>query len=279
VCNKDFDRRGEAETMKKAFILLISIGLIASAAVACGGYDVIKEIGTRSNVPVSYYFDDDYYADGDFMADFGEFEHTGDDFNIDWGSDMTFDIDDIILPCEDEDCDIDKTRPYYLAKSGTVVNVESRGNVNYVTIEDDGAITVLLVGEDTLFPFSDRIEVGAAVTGWFPANAPAPAIYPPQYMVSVFAAGVPEGVNVRLNLFNTWEDNDNGYFISHDGSFAFGTDENTEVVLEDGIKFIGDEFDGRRIVVIYGASTRSIPEMTVANRLIVLYESITPFRF
>ena len=58
-----------------------------------------------------------------------------------------------------------------------------------------------------------------------------------------------------------------------------GHDENTEVILEDGIEFIGDDFDGRRIVVIYGISTRSIPEMAVASKLIVLYESITPLFF
>ena len=263
--------------MKKALVVLLSVGLIAGTAVACGGTDVENEIGARDIVPVSYVFYDDNDTGGDFMTN-DEFNYTDDDTDIDWGSDITFDIDNIILPGQGEQCYIDATRPFYTAVSGTVVSIEN-GSMTYVTIEDaNGAITVLLIGEDTLFPFSDNIIVGDSVTGWYLTNAPAPAIYPPKLKAAVLAAGMPEGLNIRVNLFKTWEDN-NGYFISHDGSFAFRIDENTEAVLEDGIEFIGDEFDGRRIVVIYGVSTRSIPEMTVASKLIVLYESIVPLPF
>lgn|GEM_PF-3402034 len=273
-------------TMKKAILLLLSVGIISGVAVACGGPDVENENNVDGIVPASDDITDGMYTGGDFTEGNDEFEYkfdnsnTDDDMHIDWGSDITFDDVNIILPGEGDDCNIDMTRPYYIAKNGTVASIETRGAATYVTIEDaDGVITVLLVGEDTLFPFSNRIEVGDIVTGWFPANAPAPAIYPPQYMAAVFAAGVPDGVNVRVNLFETWEGNDDGYYISHDGLFAFRIDENTEVVLEDGVEFIGDEFDGRRIIVIYGVSTRSIPEMTVASKLIVLYENIAPVHF
>jgi len=266
--------------MKKAFLILLAVGLIAGAAVACGGSDVVKEVGAGSFMPVSDVFFDDDYTEGDFMSGNSELNNTDDDSYVDWGSDRTFFDVNIVLPCEGEDCHIDTSRPFYISKSGTVVSVETRGIMTYVTIEDaDGAITVLRVGEDTLFPFSDRVEVGNIVKGWVPANAPAPAIYPPQYMVAVLAAGMPEGMNVKVDLFSKWENSDDGYFISQDGSFAFRIDENTEVILEDGVKFVGNEFDGRRIVVIYGRSTRSIPEMTTATKLIVLYESITPVRF
>jgi hypothetical protein len=265
--------------MKKAVLFLLSVGLIAGAAVACGGTDVEKEVSALGIIPFSFDFYDDDYTEGDFMTGNNEFEFTDEDSFSDWGSDITFDDINIILPCEGEDCHLDTTIPFYRTISGNVISIETRG-MTYVTIEDtDGAITILLVGEDTLFPFSDNITVGGYVTGWYLTNAPAPAIYPPQLKAAVLAAEKPEGVNVRVNLFKTWENNDNGFFISHDGSFAFRTDENTKVILEDGIEFIGDEFDGRRIVVIYGVSTRSIPEIAVASRLIVLYENIMPARF
>jgi len=193
--------------MKKVIILILTIGLIAVTAVACGGTDVENEVGASGIAALTDGFVDGNGADGDSMASYGGFEYTGDDSVIDWGSDITFDIDDIILPDWDEPCYID-------------------------TIE------AILAELD-----------------------------------------LPADMSVKASRFETWEGNDNGYFISQDGSFAFRTDENTEAILEDGIEFIGDEFCGRFIIVIYGASTRSIPEMTVAEKLIVLYENIMPVRF
>ena len=64
--------------------------------------------------------------------------------------------------------------------------------------------------------------------------------------------------------------------ISEDGMFAFKTDENTEIVLANGDDFSGGDIEGRRIAVIYDISTRSIPEMATASKLIVLFEDIMP---
>jgi len=200
-----FERRGEAKTMKKAILLLLSVGLIAGAAVSCGGDDVRKEVRDIDNMSLSDGFYDDDYTEGDFFTN-NNFNNTGDDSDIDWGSDITFDDINIILPDFDEPCYID-------------------------------IIESILATLD-----------------------------------------IPADKGVRADRFTTWEDNADGYFISYDGSFAFRIDENTEIVLEDGVEFIGDEFDGRYIIVIYDVSTRSIPEMTTAIKLIVLYESIIPVR-
>ena len=262
--------------MKKMLLLLLTVGLIAGVAVACGGPGILALPGVEGIVPLPDNLDDDgENTEGDFHAD-GEYTH---DYPYEGeGSDITFNIGDIVLPGEGVDCNIKSTLPYYTMVSGKVVRIET-GYVTYVTIEDaEGFITVLVIGEDTLFPFSGRFEVGDFITGWYQTFAPAPAIYPPQYIAAVIAADKPEDVNVRVKLFKTWEDND-GYFLSRDGSFAFRADENTEVILEDGIEFIGDEFDSRRIVVIYERSARSIPEIAVARKLIVLYESIMPVPF
>jgi hypothetical protein len=215
--------------MKKAILLLLTLGLIAGVAVACGDADTENEDSAGAMVP-SDDITDGMYTGGDFTVDNDEFEYiidnsnTGDDVhidrvfditfdddaNIDQGSDITFDIDNIILhgfiePCYDEE----------LA----------------------------------------RIKA------------------------KFFAEGIPEGINLNLARFNTWENTD--YFISQDGLFAFTIDENTEVILEDGAEFIGNDFDGRRIVVIYidGVSTRITPRMVVASKLIVLYESAVPVRY
>jgi hypothetical protein len=188
--------------MKKAILLLLTLGLIAGLTVACGGSDVDSIRGAEDIASLLYDFDCCDCMGGDFSTDDGLY--------IDRDSDITFDDINIILPNFDEPC----------------------------------------YDEELL-----RIKA------------------------EFFAAGVPEGMIMKAARFNTWEDT--GYFISHDGSFAFKTDENTEVILEDGNEFIGDEFDGRRIVVIYpdGISTRMIPEMVIASKLIVLYESVVPVRY
>jgi hypothetical protein len=217
--------------MKKALLILLSVGLIAGVAVACGGSDVENVMGAGDIAQASDDITDGMYTGGDFTVDNDEFEYIidssttdddsqwhidwgvditlDDDMRIDWGSDIIFDIDNIILHDFDEPC----------------------------------------YEEDLL-----RIK-----SGFFPA-------------------GIPEGMNVKAGRFNTWEGND-GYFISHDGSFAFRIDDDTEVILEDGIDFIGGDLNGRRIMVIYGVSTRNIPEMTTASKLIVLYESVVPVRY
>jgi len=202
-----FERRGEAKTMKKAILLLLSVGLIAGAAVSCGGDDVRKEVRDIDNMSLSDGFYDDDYTEGDFFITNNDLNNTEDDFDIDWGSDITFDDTNIILPDFNDSCHLD--------------------TIGSILAEFD----------------------------------------------------LPAGMNMKADRFELWEGNDDGYFISQDGLFAFRTDENTEVILEDGTEFIGDEFCGRFIIVIYGASTRSIPEMTVATMLIVLYENIVPVFF
>ena len=269
--------------MKKMILLLLTIGLIAGVAVACGGPGITNVTGAGGIAHLAGSFDEGEDPEGDFRSDDdeGEFNRTDDDPHRGEGSDITFDINNIVLPGEGVECDINSSLPYFTMVRGNVVSIET-GYVTYVTIKDaEGFTTVLVVGENTLFPFSGTFEVGNNITGWYQTFAPAPSIYPPQYIAAVLAAGIPEGINVRVDRFKSWGDDDNDYFISNDGSFAFRIDENTEVILEDGVEFIGNEFDGRRIVVMYphGISTRIIPEMKVASKLIVLYESIIPMFF
>jgi len=169
--------------------------------------------------------------------------------------------------------------PYYLSVSGTVVSVdEFEGGVAQqdgwfrVGIEDeDGNPTMLIINDRTYFPFDDEAEVGDDVIGFYQADMPAPMIFPPQYNAAVLVSGMPEGQNVKVDRFSSWDDNDEDYLIGRGGMFAFRVDESTEIITADGLEYDG-AIEGRRLVVIYGISTRSIPELATATTVIALFE-------
>ena len=173
--------------------------------------------------------------------------------------------------------------PYYLSVSGTVVSAQEfdEGNPDYngwirVEIEDaDGNPAALTITDRTYFPFESGIAVGDVVTGYFLADAPVPAIWPPQYTAAVLVNGMPEGLNIKADRFFAWEDGSEGMLLSRDNMFAFTVNEDTEIIVANGDEYDG-EIEGRRLVVIYGASTRSIPEQATAIKVIALYEDAVP---
>jgi len=247
--------------MKRTLLLLLSVGLLAGVAVACGGPDVpddIEPAGEVGIVPLPDYIE----PDNELLS-------------VDDGSDGLGDTEDIILPDVGGGNNFETTIAAYFSVSGEIISIETVSDVTYIKIIDqDGNEAVLIPSEDIVFPFSDSFEVGDVITGWYLTNAPIAMIWPPQYTVSVIVAGAPDDVNIKVDLFHNWEDHDDDYFLSQSGDFAFNIDENTEIVLEDGIEFEGDNLNNRRMVVIYSISTRSIPELTTASRLIVFYEGI-----
>jgi len=172
----------------------------------------------------------------------------------------------------DDSADSQKAMSYYLSITGTVVSLE--GNVK---IEDEnGNPATLVISDKTVYPFESELSVGDVVTGFYLANAPMIMIWPPQYNIAVLIAGIPEGDSVKADRFYAWKDNSEGYMLSQEGSFAFKIGKETEVVLADGKDFTGGEIEGRRMVVIYDMSTRSIPELTTARKVIVLFEDAVP---
>jgi len=183
---------------------------------------------------------------------------------------------DIMIEDDEMSADYDNTAiPEYFSVTGTVVSIEQENGMIRVTIEDEhGNPAVLVLSEDTVFPFSEDFEVGDSVTGWYVTNAPMILIWPAEYNIAVLAAGAPEDGNIKVDRFNAMVNSDDGLMLSLDGTFAFRVDDNTQIVLANGDDFTAGDIEGRRIIVIYDVSTRSIPEITTATKLIVLYEDI-----
>ena len=173
-----------------------------------------------------------------------------------------------------------KELPHYLSKTGTVVSVENMEEGYIIIVEEaNGTPAHMKITDKTVFPFASEIKAGDVVTGWYLANAPMILIWPPQYNISVLVTGAPDDKRVVVDRFFEWEDNAEGCLLAQSGMFAFRTDENTEIVLANGDDFSDGDYIGRRIVVIYDISTRSIPELATARKLIVLYEDAVPLSY
>ena len=170
--------------------------------------------------------------------------------------------------------------PHYISVSGIITSVQELGEesgIIKIDIEDaDGSPASLMVSENTVFPFDSEYEEGDAVTGFYLSNVPMVMIWPPQYNISVLVVGEPEDAFVKADRFFESDDFEGDYLYSTDGLFGFRVGEDTEVILANGDDFSDGELAGRRIVVIYDVSTRSIPELATAVKLIVLYEDAVP---
>lgn len=248
--------------MKKLLLILLAVSFAALSAAGCAGSGVTPEAGAA--------YEPDINDNDDLILE-------DDEMNFDDGSDIIFDDKNIVLPGEGDDYNVDTTVPDYFSVTGDVKSIEDIEGVLYVTIEDpDGNPAVFVIGENTVFPFSDEINIGDTITGWYRTDMPMMMIWPSQYNIAVLAAGVPDDVLIKVDRFHIWHENMEGYLLSQDSTFAFITDENTEIILADGLDFSEGQIEGRRIVVIYDISTRSLPEMTTANKLIVLFEDIMP---
>jgi len=248
--------------MKKTILILLAASFAAISAFGCAGSGVTPEAGAAYGPDV---INNDDLIIGDDISD------------PDDGSDINFDDVDIVLPGEGDDFSFDNTMPDFFSVTGTVVSTEDIEGVLHVTIETlDGDPAVFIIGEVTVFPFEETFNIGDTITGWYRTDLPMTMIWPSHYNIAVLAAGIPDDAIIKVDRFHTWYGNMEDYLLSQDETFAFNTDENTVILLADGLDFNDGEINGRRIVVIYGISTRSLPEMTTADKLIVLFEDIMP---
>ena len=243
--------------MKKILLILLAVSLIAVSTAGCAGQGITPEAAGAANEPEVIICYDELIVEGE--------------------SELDRDIDDTSVRRKAGDPDHYTEIPGLFSVTGIVMEIEENEGLIFVSIEDlEGIPAVFVITEDTVFPFENEINVGDTITGWYRTDIPMILIWPSQYALVALAAGTPDDVNIRADRFFTWEDGEEGYVLSQDEMFAFRIDENTEIILADGQDFRDGELSSRRIVVIYGASTESIPELATADKLIVLFEDIVP---
>ncbi len=165
-------------------------------------------------------------------------------------------------------------RPYFGKFHGTVAEIEEMAGFGagrrsgcykrFTVINEEGETVNFVVKPDTYFVNHEQVSVGMNVTGFYDANVPTILIYPPQYDAVVMAVDVP-GQSVKVDWFDR-------NLLSWDRTLKLNIADSTELLLINNQPFDGT-LANRTLIVIYGASTRSIPAQTTPDQVIVMCNS------
>ncbi|MCX7748019.1 MAG: copper amine oxidase N-terminal domain-containing protein [Clostridia bacterium] len=156
---------------------------------------------------------------------------------------------------------------YFNSFTGTVKKITDFDGVKgskFVLVENEkGGEANIIVSKDTYIVNDAEIAVGSVITGFYDANAPILMIYPPQYNAEVVCVEMKDK-NVKVDVFNK-------DLVSADQTLKLNISDETEIILQDGKAFNGKLAD-KKLVVIYGVSTKSIPAQTAPEKIVVLFE-------
>lgn len=160
-----------------------------------------------------------------------------------------------------------KKQVYFNSITGTVKSItdsETSKDIKYVLVENEnGEEANIVISKDTYILNNAEVTVGKVVTGFYASNTPMLMIYPPQYKTEVLVVGNMDQI-VKYDVF----DKD---LISSDKSLKLSISDKTEIVSQDGKAFEG-ELANRKLVVLYGVSSKSIPAQTNPSKIIVLFD-------
>lgn len=141
-------------------------------------------------------------------------------------------------------------------------NDDGGGCYQLFSVENgSGNIVNFVISPDTYFVDHSMVSVGDQVTGYYDADAPVALIFPPQYSAIVMVKET-QNQNVKVSFFNS-------QLVSSDGSLQLNLSRNTPIILENGQLFSRYPAN-RNLIVIYGATTRSIPAQTTPSKVIVI---------
>lgn len=154
----------------------------------------------------------------------------------------------------------------FQAFTGVVTGISNFGSSDgcdqIMSVADrQGRVVNAIVGPDTYVVDQKMIKIGDRITMYYDADAPAVLIYPPQYHALVIVLD-PAHDLVKLDYFNR-------QLISSDGQLQLNVGTDTSLVLENGQQFKGN-LANRYLLVIYRATTKSIPAQTTPMKIIVL---------
>jgi hypothetical protein len=128
-------------------------------------------------------------------------------------------------------------------------------------LNEDGFVVNFVVSPDTYFVDHATVKVGDNVTGFYDADLPVILIYPPQYRAVVMVKDIPYQ-NVKVDYFDN-------QLVSRDNMLKLIIAPYTDILLENGQTFNILPIN-KNLIVIYGASTKSIPAQTIPYTIIVM---------
>lgn len=136
------------------------------------------------------------------------------------------------------------------------------GCYKLITLEDrQGQITNFIATPDTYFVERVKLNAGDLVTGWHDVTEAVPLIYPPRFRAVVMAR-YSRRYSVKVDFFDR-------SLTSSDETLRLNIGPGTVQELENGQTFSG-RLENRDLIVLYSATTRSIPAQTTPIKIIVM---------
>ena len=184
-----------------------------------------------------------------------------------------------IMPVNDSPEQIDN-EPQYDFIDGVITDIkdflDADGNPvegkQIVKVEKGEAEWNIIPTADTYFINVGRTDrkamsVGDDIKVFYNSKAPMIMIYPPQITAEFIALNFDEAKFITIARFYE-------KFVDSRNSLRLNISDTAEIIYQDGKKFEGEisELAGRKIIVIYSATTRSIPPQTSPETIIVMYE-------
>ncbi len=158
---------------------------------------------------------------------------------------------------------------YYTPTVGIITNINTQATGNTLTsgctlaisvmTEDQGPVNIIL-SSTTYVLNAQPLQIGDRATFFYDPQAAVPLIYPPQYR-AVAAAYTPYGTTAALDVFNSM-------LFNTDNTMSLNVSSNTPISLPNGQTFRGTLSD-KLLMVIYTATTRSIPAQALPDQIIV----------
>lgn len=164
--------------------------------------------------------------------------------------------------------------PFFGSYTGIVKEVTEREDKTlFVQLESETAgPSNFIIPKDAYRVDNVEIKKGQTLVGFYESGRPMPAIYPPQYNVSIVA-------EIKDNLFVEADRFDKN-LVNTDNSLKLNISEDTETVWANGTQInwikaptaeeLTTALGERRLVVFYDITTKSIPAQTTPKKVIVL---------
>lgn len=153
----------------------------------------------------------------------------------------------------------------YLSVTGTAEDVRSQSGqccsqqIRLRTANNQ--IVNLFTDPETCFVDNVQVTRGMQIIAFYNANAPTPLIYPPQFRALVVGQNI-RGRSIKVDTFGPG-------LVSSDNTLRLNVSPTTPIVTKTNQRFTCG-LAGQTLVVVYTASTRSIPAQTTPTRIIVL---------
>ncbi len=125
----------------------------------------------------------------------------------------------------------------------------------------DGWITNFVISPNTYFIDGAVISPSDNVVVFYDINFAAPLIFPPQYRAEVVARQA-KGRTVAVDYFDE-------NLVNSKGLLKLQITPSTRIMLKNGQRFTISPTN-RHLIVVYGASTKSLPEIARPTQIIVI---------